>query len=108
MSKLTKESDWAEWKQECAFELCNEKAQERLGKFCSMRLFNSSKGCSPKTFLEISEQLGIKTSVLEWNELAFAYMDDKQYDEAIKIFKDLVTNDRANKFTQIGNELIGV
>ena len=77
MSKLTKESDWAEWKQECAFELCNEKAQERLGKFCSMRLFNSSKGCSPKTFLEISEQLGIGGNVdlKIKNQRVLAYLD---------------------------------
>ena len=40
MNNQTRESDWAEWKEKCAFELCSEDVQERFVEFCSVRLFN--------------------------------------------------------------------
>jgi len=40
MDNQTTESDWSEWKEKCAFELCSEEAKGRFIKFCSVRVFN--------------------------------------------------------------------
>ena len=64
MDKLTKESDWAEWKEKCAFGLCCEEAQARLGKFCSQRLFKSLGTDAKKKLsqeLEIDQNEDFKT-----------------------------------------------
>ena len=37
MNNLTKESDWLQWKEKCAFKLCDEETRERLGKFGNLR-----------------------------------------------------------------------
>ena len=36
-SNLTQADDWREWKEKCAYQLCSEDAQARLGKFGSLR-----------------------------------------------------------------------
>jgi hypothetical protein len=59
MDNQTTESDWAEWKEMCAFELCSGDAQERFEKFCSIRLFGDNMGGSAASFLKVANRLGI-------------------------------------------------
>jgi hypothetical protein len=59
MDNQTTESDWSEWKEKCAFELCSEHTQERFEKFCSIRLFGSNMGGSSALFSKVANRLRI-------------------------------------------------
>ena len=79
MNKSTSESDWLQWMKKCAFELCDEQARERLGKFGNNRF---------EKYL-----MGVKTHSLpefELTKLLNEFRLDDQHEVNFKLFAEKV------------------
>ena len=64
MDNQTTESDWSEWKEKCAFELCSEEAKGRFIKFCSVRVFNPKFSKQMRhLYLNALSQVGINQDI---------------------------------------------